>query len=114
MLIFCTIGGVIVKKNKVRREDIVKLVAKNIDYSQAEVREVYDEIEKQIINLIKTTTTKDNEAYIEIFKGFNLFGVFVKGHNHTCNLNGKKSVIPDKIRLKIKPTVTFEKDHLEL
>ena len=101
------------RENKVWREDIVKLVAKNIDYSQAEVREVYDEIEKQIINFIKTTSA-DNETHIEIFKGFNLFGIFVKGHNHTCNLNGKKSVIPDKIRLKIKPTVTFEKDHLEL
>lgn len=92
---------------RITKETLIKVVAKETENTIADVKEIYNALEKKIFDIL-SSVEEDKEVSIKLFEGISLNGEFVPEQEKRNNLTGKVSLVDSHIKPKFAITKSYK------
>lgn len=91
---------------KITKENLIKDIAKQINKSINDVRDVYNALEKNIFDKLSSVDT-NGDISIKLFEGISLDGTYVPEKTKQNNLTGTLNLVRSKIKPKFNITRSY-------
>lgn len=88
------------------RSMIIRNIAKNCKRDKAAVREIYEELEKNIADIL-AKADEDNDVLIKLFDGISVESTYLPEKEKLNNLTGETIITKDRIKPKFNITRTY-------
>ena len=94
------------EQNKVTKENLIKMIAKQNDKSISDTKDFYNTLENIIFNTL-SSVNKEQDVCIKLFEGISLDGTYIGEKTKKNNLTGEVNLVPSKIKPKFNITRTY-------
>ena len=94
------------EKNKITKENLIQIIAKQTDKTISETKEFYKTLENVIFDTL-SSVNEEQDVCIKLFEGISLDGTYVEEKTKKNNLTGKVNLVPSKIKPKFNITRTY-------
>ena len=91
---------------KFTKECLIKDIAKLTNNNIADVRNIYNALEKDIFDIL-SSVNKDRDVCIRVFEGISLDGTYMSEKTKKNNLTGEISLVESKIKPKFNITRSY-------
>lgn len=91
---------------KFTKECLIKDIAKLTNNNIADVRNIYNALEKDIFDIL-SSVDKDRDVCIRLFEGISLDGTYVSEKTKKNNLTGEISLVESRIKPKFNITRSY-------
>ena len=91
---------------KFTKECLIKDIAKLTNNNIADVRNIYNALEKDIFDIL-SSVNKDRDVCIRLFEGISLDGTYMSEKTKKNNLTGEISLVESKIKPKFNITRSY-------
>ena len=91
---------------RITKENLIRDTAKQTNKNIADVRDIYNTLEKTIFDILSSVDVNGNIS-IKLFEGISLDGIYVSEKTKKNNLTGKESFVESKIKPKFNITRSY-------
>lgn len=94
------------EQNKITKENLIKIIAKQTKKSVSDTKDFYNTLENVIFDMLSSVNNKQ-DICIKLFEGISLDGTYVEEKTKKNNLTGKVNLVHSKIKPKFNITRSY-------
>lgn len=94
------------KQNKITKENLIKIIAKQTKKSISDTKDFYNILENVIFDML-SSVDKEQDVCIKLFEGISLDGTYVPEKTKKNNLTGETNLVHSKIKPKFNVTRSY-------